>query len=104
MSLLLADGYDGTLDVSADGIRTRSDPTTRSGDCRHPTNETIKERVFRFEGASNPEDSSIVLGIRCQRCGDTGIVVSAYGHASDPRLFAILNQMATSRTAHDPVR
>jgi hypothetical protein len=43
-----------------------------------------------------------VVGLRCQICGRTGIVVSAYGPGADPHLFDILNQMPINLAAHDP--
>jgi hypothetical protein len=43
------------------------------------------ERVYRFEGVSDPGDEAIVLGVRCPSCGGRGVVVSAYGPgAPDP--------------------
>ena len=96
VQLLRADGYDDSIEVSAAGIWCEG--------CKqhHPVNGVIQERVYRFEGASNPDDMSIVVGLRCQICGRTGVVVSAYGPGADPQLFDILNQMPINLTAHDP--
>ena len=57
---------------------------------------------YRFEGASDPDDMSIVVGLRCRICGRTGVVVSAFGPDADPRLFDILNQIPIELSAHDP--
>ena len=97
IALLRADGYDDSIEVSVDGIWC-------SG-CNqfHSVTGVIQERIYRFEGASNPDDMSIVVGLRCQICGRTGIVVSAYGPDAEPRLFELLNQMPINLTAHDPL-
>jgi hypothetical protein len=94
---LRADGYDDdAIDVSAAGIWCKG--------CNqfHAVTGVVQERIYRFEGASNPDDMSIVVGLRCSICGRTGIVVSAYGPAADPKLFDLLNQMPIDLGAHDP--
>ncbi len=96
IALLRSQGYDDTIEVSADGIWC--------GGCNqhHAVTGVVQERIYRFEGASNPEDMSIVVGLRCRICGRTGIVVSAFGPDADPRLFDILNQIPMEPGAHDP--
>ena len=96
VELLRLEGYDDTIEVSADGIWC--------GGCNqhHAVTGVVQERIYRFEGASNPDDMSIVVGLRCRICGRTGIVVSAFGPDADPRLFDILNQIPIELSAHDP--
>ena len=96
VELLRSEGYDDTIEVSADGIWC--------GGCNqhHAVTGVVQERIYRFEGASNPEDMSIVVGLRCRICGRTGVVVSAFGPDADPRLFDILNQIPIEPGAHDP--
>ena len=96
VEMLRADGYDDSIEVSVDGIWCKG--------CNqdHPVTGVIQERIYRFEGASNPDDMSIVVGLRCRICGRTGIVVSAFGPSADPRLFDILNQIPINLAAHDP--
>lgn len=96
VELLRADGYGDSIEVSADGI------WCGGCNCTHPPSGMVQERIYRFEGASNPEDMSIVVGLRCQICGRSGIVVSAYGPDADPRLFDILNRIPIDLAAHDP--
>ena len=94
--LLGIEGYGDSIEVSADGIWCRG--------CNrlHDVTGVVQERIYRFEGISNPDDMSIVVGLRCRICGRTGIVVSAYGPDAEPRLFEILNQMPIDLSAHDP--
>jgi hypothetical protein len=96
VQLLRAEGYDDSIEVSAEGIWCKG--------CNqfHAVNGVRQDRIYRFEGASNPDDMAIVVGLRCQVCGRTGIVVSAYGPDADPRLFDLLNQIPIADGAHDP--
>jgi len=52
----------------------------------------IIERQYRFEGASNPDDESVVFGVRCPACGAKGVVVSAFGPGADPDVLAWLTK------------
>jgi hypothetical protein len=96
IALLRADGYDDSIVVSVDGIWCAG--------CNqfHSVTGVIQERIYRFEGASNPDDMAIVVGLRCTICGRTGVVVSAFGPDADPRLFDLLNQIPITPAAHDP--
>lgn len=42
------------------------------------------DEVYRFEGASDPADSSVLYAISSERHGRKGILVSAYGAYTDP--------------------
>ena len=96
VQLLQSEGYGDSIEVSVEGI------WCKGCNMHHSVTGVIQERIYRFEGASNPDDMSIVVGLRCQICGRTGIVVSAFGPDADPRLFEILNQIPITVTAHDP--
>ena len=52
----------------------------------------IIERQYRFEGASNPDDESVVFGVSCPACGARGVLVSAYGPGADPEELAWLTK------------
>jgi hypothetical protein len=49
----------------------------------------VVHHAFRFEGASDPADEAIVLGLECPVCHAKGIVVSAYGPDASPALIAV---------------
>jgi hypothetical protein len=97
IAVLQADGYDDSIEVSVDGIWCEG--CNRS----HPPAGIIQERIYRFEGISNPDDMEIVVGLRCRICGRSGIVVSAYGPYAEPDLFDILNAIPIELTAPDPI-
>lgn len=81
VAILEQEGYGGQLSLLPDG-------RLRCSQCRstHGAQEGQVERVMRFEGDSNPDDESIVMGLVCPSCGTKGTLVSAYGPGADPEL------------------
>lgn len=51
---------------------------------------------FRFEGESNPDDSSIVYAIE-SKTGLKGVVVNAYGAYSDPLSDEMVSKLTIQR-------
>ena len=65
-------GYDADMSVTPEG-------NVRCSPCGHvvePSRAAV-ETTARFEGASNPDDQSIVFGIHCLGCGTRGVLVAA---------------------------
>jgi hypothetical protein len=77
MALLQSEGY--TADVVL-GPQTVVCPACNE---MMPLAETVVERMYRFEGESDPADEMIVLGLSCGSCGQKGLLVSAFGHDAD---------------------
>jgi len=93
MALLEARGFTGSFHVATetstlvcDGCRQRVVPSDA---------EVIE--VFRFEGASDPGDEAIVVGLRCRTCGQLGILVSAYGAEADASEAEVLAALGDAR-------
>ncbi len=84
LRLLAVDGY--VVDFNLVGT-TMTCPQCRSV---HDLDHAAIERQFRFEGASDPGDEAIVLGLRCADCGALGVFVSAFGPDADPELLSHL--------------
>lgn len=59
----------------------------------HPHASLTVVETYRFEGDSDPDDESVVLGVVCGDCGQRGIVVSAYGPNAEPQLLALLDRI-----------
>jgi hypothetical protein len=91
---LAADGYGDDLRFVGGAVVC--------GDCgtTHPTNDIEVDRVFRFEGPSDPADEAIVLGLRCPRCGAKGAIVSAFGPDADPALAEAFVYLADRARHH----
>jgi len=88
VELLAAEGYDESLALDPSGVRCPGCDTAQ------PIDRVVVERVFRFEGASNPDDEAIVLGGFCEACGTRGTIVSAYGSGADPEILDSLVMLA----------
>ena len=93
VALLRAEGYDDdSMAITGDSIECRV--CGRS----HSIDVALVERVFRFEGPSDPADEAIVLGVRCGECGARGIIVSAYGPDADPDVLGAVEMLASRTT------
>ena len=75
---LKEEGYDQDFNAKEDCIECR--PL----DLRLSPEEFEVDRVFRFEGDSNPDDSSILFAISSNNGKVKGTLVDAYGAYSDP--------------------
>jgi len=54
----------------------------------------VVEQTFRFEGASDPDDESILLALSCPSCGTKGTLLLPYGPAMDGPEAAALARLA----------
>ena len=52
------------------------------------------DKFFRFEGASNPDDSSILYAISSEEHGIKGTLVNAYGIYSDAMTDEMLKKLS----------
>src|ERR1700752_3431340 len=77
--LLEADGYDATITLLDDG-RLRFSGV----DAACAIEDAVVERMYRFEGDSDPGDEMVVFGLRYPGGNARGTLVSAFGLAADP--------------------
>ena len=62
------------------------------------TNEVFKsadiviEKVYRFEGNSNPDDMSVMYGVKSMS-GVRGVIIDAYGTYGNPELTEFLKNV-----------
>jgi hypothetical protein len=54
------------------------------------------DKVYRFEGASNPEDQSILYAISSPRFGIKGTLVNGYGISSDEQVSKLIEKLQTN--------
>ncbi len=83
---LNARGFTENFEVADDGLRA-----VDSGKTFTAEQLTIVEH-HRFEGASDPDDMSVVYGIEATD-GTRGVVVDAYGVYADPSLSELLKNV-----------
>lgn len=93
LAQLAAEGYTadyqlrgGMLRASSLGAETRA--------C--PISEAVVERMYRFEGPSDPGDEMVVFGIRDPKTDVRGSLVSAFGIGADPEMLDQLSYLASS--------
>jgi hypothetical protein len=94
VALLEAEGYTSALTLRSDGLGCSV--------CGHETalallSEVQVDRVYRFEGTSDPDDEMLVLGVSCPRCQARGVIVSAYGVDVDADQAEALRLLAAPR-------
>jgi hypothetical protein len=83
---LKARGFMANFEVAGDSLKA-----VDSGKIFTAQQLTIVEH-HRFEGASDPDDLSVVYGIEASD-GTRGVVVDAYGAYADPRLSEVLKDV-----------
>jgi hypothetical protein len=91
VNLLTSEGYTANFGVE--------DGKLHCGDCGELQDPSLAEidRIFRFEGASDPDDEAIVLGIRCPHCDRLGVIVAGYGPSADADEVAVISQLIDKR-------
>jgi hypothetical protein len=87
---LRAEGFTHEFFIVDDGVRC---PDCGSATLA-PEAVTIEE-VHRFEGASDPDDMSIVFAVSDGPCGMKGVLVSAFGPEVDGPLADVLRRLGT---------
>lgn len=63
------------------------------GEC--PTEDAVVERLFRFEGPSDPGDEMVVFGLLDPASGRRGVLASGFGPAADPEVLEHLTGLAS---------
>lgn len=53
----------------------------------------VIDKVFRFEGATNPDDQAILYAISSERLGLKGVLVNGYGISAVPEIDAIISKL-----------
>jgi hypothetical protein len=67
----------------------------------HQTNTVLSpedfeiDKVYRFEGASNPDDQAVLYAISSHKFGMKGVLVNGYGISADAATDAIIIRLNT---------
>ena len=67
----------------------------------HTTNTILSpddfeiDKVYRFEGASNPDDQSVLYAISSPIFGVKGLLVNGYGIYADPMSSLMIEKLST---------
>lgn len=84
---LRAKGYAADFHASEDGL-------LRCGGCLadHDPSAMVIDEVVRYEGASDPDDETILLALHCH-CGRSGLYVAAFGPSASAADVAVLERL-----------
>ena len=80
------EGY--TAEFRADGDDLRVAGTKQ----RYAANQALIRDFYRFEGASDPDDMSVIYAVET-RDGTRGMLIDAFGTYADPDIAAIVDRM-----------
>lgn len=89
LTLLRSEGYETEFQL-VDGC-LRSDHDDRA--C--PSGDAVVERLYRFEGPSDPGDEMVVFALRDPETGRRGVLASGFGPAADPEVLEHLTGLAS---------
>lgn len=89
LDLLRSEGYTAEYQLVDGCLRTADD------DRACPTADAVVERVFRFEGPSDPGDEMVVFGLSDPVTGRRGVLASAFGPSADPEVLDHLTGLAS---------
>ena len=92
LAQLSAEGYTADYQLHG-GLLRASASGTEAPECL--VSEAVVERMYRFEGPSDPGDEMVVFGIRDPKTGVRGSLVSAFGVAADPEMLDQLTYLAS---------
>lgn len=53
------------------------------------------DKVYRFEGATNPDDQSILYAISSSKFGTKGLLVNGYGISSEETTSTLIEKLKT---------
>ena len=89
INLLREQGYDLDFDLFDGQLMHEEACVSCAAD------EAVVERLFRFEGMSDPGDEMVVLGLLDPGTGRRGVLASAFGLAADPEIVKHLTGFTT---------
>jgi hypothetical protein len=88
VSLLKSQGYDLEFDL-VDGHFSHEAACVS---CR--VDEAVVEKLYRFEGPSDPGDEMVVIGLLDPATGRRGVLATAFGPAADPQVIDHITGLA----------
>ena len=101
----------GTLSETITGLKKEGYTVDFNIDAEHLVNDQVNsllssddfkiDKVFRFEGTSNPDDESVLYAISSTKFGIKGILVNGYGVSSEARSNQLISKLNT-HPIHQP--
>ncbi len=92
---LLKRGYTANLILDGDTVNDHNQGVQMTAD------EFEIDEFYRFEGASNPDDMSIVYAVSSEKYNLKGVLVNAYGTYADDSSSAIAAKLHHGQVSHN---
>jgi len=92
---LMQRGYTANLSLEGDTV------DDKSKDIHMTADDFEIDEFYRFEGASNPSDMSIVYAVTSRKYGLKGILVNAYGTYANNSTSAIEAKLHHHQVSHN---
>lgn len=89
ISGLKKEGYTLDFNIRANYLDCHQNDTTLS------TDDFEIDKVYRFEGESNPDDQSILYAISSLKFGVKGLLVNGYGISSNSATNKLIEKLET---------
>lgn len=90
---LAAAGYRDDFRAEKGGLRS-----VATG-CVHAPETLLVDEIVRFEGASDPQDESMLFALRCAEHGTRGTYVVAFGPGVSPLDAEMVRRLPNARKA-----
>jgi hypothetical protein len=89
LTMLKAEGYEAEFQLVDGSLRC----DRHDREC--PAGDAVVERLYRFEGPSDPGDEMVVFGLFDPITGVRGVLASGFGPAADPEVLDHLTGLAS---------
>ena len=88
-------GYEADFEIGRHGLAI-------SGGDAVPIADVHIDREYRFEGASDPDDESLVLALHDSASGRLGVLITAYGPSASEGEADVLSALAANERCVSP--
>ncbi len=95
LHVLRAAGYEADFEIGRDGLAI-------SGGDPVPVGDVHIDGEYRFEGASNPDDESLVMALHDAASGRLGVLITAYGPSASAAEAEVLAALAVNERCAMP--
>ena len=93
--MLRSAGYEADFEIGRNGLAI-------SGGNPVPVSDVHIDGEYRFEGASNPDDESIVMALHDAASGRLGVLITAYGPSASEAEAGVLAALAVNQRCETP--
>jgi len=95
LEVLRSAGYEADFEIGRNGLAI-------SGGDPVPVGDVHIDGEYRFEGASNPDDESIVMALHDAASGRLGVLITAYGPSASEAEADVLAALAVNERCETP--